>query len=173
MCGRLNSCRGWTEGGQWNPCGRQETRGNHSYSGKSCLSMDVCDTEGFSAPLPWYQPLFIMTETFHCLPGLPLPCWNQTLAFLWKSVLADRSHALSVCGWGRWCVVPPRRPKSALSCAWDLKLLRPLRHKSLWALNTPPLHPCTVLPNSVKNSYTIPLNLPLLKNLCLTLCHCN
>lgn len=146
MCGRFNSCRGWTEGGQWNPCGRQETRGNHSYSGKSCLSMDVCETEGFSAPLPWYQPLFIMTETspYQLIhdPGLPLPCW-------WESLSWPIDHMQSLCGWGRWCVVPPRsfghRPKWALSCAWDLKLLRPSQtQKSLSSQHSSftPLH-CT------------------------------
>lgn len=34
VCARTDSCRRWTEGGQWNPCGWQETGGNHSYSGE-------------------------------------------------------------------------------------------------------------------------------------------
>lgn len=45
VCGRTNSCWRWTEGGEWNPRGWQETWGNHSYSGNLfpfCLPGQFC-----------------------------------------------------------------------------------------------------------------------------------
>lgn len=113
VCGRTDSCWRWTERGQWNPCGWQETRGNNSYSGKlhpfACLHVTARCLVRLSVPR--VPPMFQL----HCFDENNIPClWGQKpcltnagpsashrhaeirmLAFLYKSFLAVRPLALS------------------------------------------------------------------------------
>lgn len=168
MCVRTNSCGGWTEGGQWNPCGWQETRRNNSYFGKPNPFVHVTV----------FYPFFslccpLVFPPIHC----NIPClWQQKPSLIHPELQIPHSCSKlntglslqvltglkTICmkphgppGWG-WCLVdPPSRPQMCCVIAWtgpvggqqegkreSLKLCRAFQTqrplKQMTALNTPP-----------------------------------